>query len=426
MSLPNQLDYSQSISELPECTNYEVTLVPSTGAGSYEPGSVIKFDFQNRGFIDPTSITLRYSYTIVSTTAALQMIGTPVYTPFIRLETLIGSQVVESINQYNQVANLYTNTQMDVSQKYGVQAGYGYTNNTTVQYLENLDGRLLAATGGESGSFSAPLMGLLSSSAKLIPAFCMPQISVQLTMDALNNMFTSGTGITGVPSSIVLKNVEISYNMLDFGRSVELAVLAMPKIYLKCWSFSNSSAALAAAVSGSTSLVYNQKYASVKAAYVNFSGNFVTSANKWGDSYDVTSGGGDYSLMIAGQTYPQRPLSVLNNRAYIVQELRRASGNINDKNNSLSVNSVEFSKFGIEQTSYIVPAKFWLGIPLEKLHIPSEKAILTGVSTNNSNLTLNINIGSTQTPGAYNVNLILNYDAIIEVDTATKDARVRQ
>ena len=72
MSLPNQLDYSQSIFELPECTNYEVTLVPTTGAGSYEPGAVIKFDFQNRGFIDPTSITLRYSYTIVSTTTPLQ------------------------------------------------------------------------------------------------------------------------------------------------------------------------------------------------------------------------------------------------------------------------------------------------------------------------------------------------------------------
>lgn len=426
MSLPNQLDYSQSISELPECTNYEVTLVPSTGAGTYAPGSVIKFDFQNRGFIDPTSITLRYSYTIVGTTAALQMIGTPVYTPFIRLETLIGSQVVESINQYNQVANLYTNTQMDVSQKYGVQAGYGYVNDASQTSIEVLDGRILAAVGGESGSFSAPLMGLLSSSAKLIPAFCMPQISVQLTLDALNNMFTSGTNITGVPTSILLKNVELAYNMLDFGRSVEMAVLAMPKIYLKCWSFANSSAALAAAVSGSTSLVYNQKYASVKAAYVNFSGNFANSVNKWGDSYDVTSGGGDYSLMIAGQTYPQRPLSVANNKAYIVQELRRASGNINDKNNSLSINSAEFSRAGDTATSVTIPAKFWLGIPLEKLHIPAEKAILTGVSTNNSNLTLNINIGSTQTPGAYNVNLILNYDAIIEVDTATKDARVRQ
>ena len=426
MSLPNQLDYSQSISELPECTNYEVTLVPTTGAGSYEPGAVIKFDFQNRGFIDPTSITLRYSYTIVSTTTPLEIIGTPVYTPFIRLETLIGSQVVESVNQYNQVANLYVNTQMDVSQKYGVQAGYGYIGNGSVASIENLDGRVLSGSTGESGTFSAPLIGLLSSSAKLIPAFCMPQISVQLTMDALNNMFTSGTGITGIPVSIVLKNVEIAYNMLDFGRSVELAVLAMPKIYLKCFSFSNSSASLSLGVSGSQSLVYNQKYASVKAAYVNFSGSFATSANKWGDSYDVTNGAGDYSLMIAGQTYPQRPLSALNNRAYIVQELRRASGNINDKNNSLSINALEFSRGGIAQTTYAIPAKFILGIPLEKLHIPSEKVILTGVSTNNSNLTLNINIGSVTTTGAYNVNLILNYDAIIEVDTATKDARVRQ
>ena len=103
MSLPNQLDYSQSIAELPECTNYEVTLVPTTGAGSYQSGSVIKFDFQQRGFIDPSSICIRYKYTVTSAIGA-QMIATPAYTPFLRLETLLGSQVVESINQYNQVA----------------------------------------------------------------------------------------------------------------------------------------------------------------------------------------------------------------------------------------------------------------------------------------------------------------------------------
>ncbi len=98
MSLPLQLDYSQSITELPECTNYEVTLTPSTGATSYLPGSVIRFDFQQRGFIDPSSIVVRYKYTIAAPFAP-EMIGTPAYTPFVRLETLIGSQVVESINQ---------------------------------------------------------------------------------------------------------------------------------------------------------------------------------------------------------------------------------------------------------------------------------------------------------------------------------------
>jgi len=129
--------------------------------------------------------------------------------------------------------------------------------------------------------------------------------------------------------------------------------------------------------------------------------------------------------MIAGQTYPQRSLSALNNKTYILQELRRASGNINDKNNNLSINSLEFYRVGNATTTNSAPAKFIIGIPLEKLHIPSDKAILTGVSTNNSNITVNINT-STATAQAHTINLILNYDAIIEVDTANRDARVRQ
>ena len=130
--------------------------------------------------------------------------------------------------------------------------------------------------------------------------------------------------------------------------------------------------------------------------------------------------------MIAGQTYPQRALSTLNNKAYVIQELRRASGNTNDKNNNLSINAIEFNYLPNTGTTYSTPSKFIIGIPLEKLHIPSDKAILTGVSTNNSNITVNINTSSTATAQAHTVNLILNYDAIIEVDTQTRDARVRQ
>jgi hypothetical protein len=424
MSLPLQLDYSQSISELPECTNYEVCLTPSTGATTYTSGGLVKFDFQQRGFIDPSSICIRYKYAMTSIVGA-QMVATPAYTPFLRLETLIGSQVVESINQYNQVAGfLYVNTQMDVAMKYGQQQPLGFFSSTPVPLvnaitptIEQLDGRLCLVN--EIGTFSMPLVGLLSSSAKLIPAFAMPQISVQLTVDAISNMFTAAV----VPTVFNISNIELCYNMLDFGRSVEHDILAMPKLFLKCWSFSNSSSTLGTASNGSISLVYNQKYASVKAAYILCASG--TSTNKWADSFDATSSNGDYSIMIAGQTYPQRALSTLNNKSYIVQELRRASGNINDKNNNMSINSLEFNLQGNDITTYSAPAKFIVGIPLEKLHIPSDKAILTGVSTNNSNITVNINT-ATATAQQYNVNLILNYDAIIEVDTQTRDARVRQ
>lgn len=432
MSLPLQLDYSQSISELPECTNYEVTLTPSTGATNYTAGSVIRFDFQQRGFIDPQSIVFRYKYTI---TAALgcEMVGTPAYTPFVRLETLIGSQVVESINQYNQVAGfLYVNTQYDIASKYGQQNSLGYYQNSATPSMEQLDGRTCGAA--EIGTFSAPLVGLLSSSAKLIPAFAMPTISVQLTMDSIANMFTSlASPASTVPSAFVISNIELAYNMLDFGRSVEHDILAMPKLFLKCWSFSNSSATIPQNSNGSISLIYNQKYASIKAAYILPCGTNGFSANKWADSFDVTGStavnttslGGDYSIMIAGQTYPQRPLSVLNNKTYIIQELRRASGNITDKNNNLCINAVEFNQVVTANTSYSTPSKFIIGIPLEKLHIPSDKAILTGISSNNSNITVNINT-SIATASQLTCNLILNYDAIIEVDTQTRDARVRQ
>ena len=139
----------------------------------------------------------------------------------------------------------------------------------------------------------------------------------------------------------------------------------------------------------------------------------------------MTQGNGEYSIVIAGVSYPQRPLSALNNKTYVLQELRRASGNLDDKNNNLAINSVEFYRTLAAGTTYQIPAKFIIGIPLEKLHIDNDKAILSGVSTNNSNITVNIST-ATATAQAHTVNLILNYDAIIEVDTMSRDARVRQ
>jgi hypothetical protein len=109
---------------------------------------------------------------------------------------------------------------------------------------------------------------------------------------------------------------------------------------------------------------------------------------------------------------------------YILQALRKANGNLNDKNNNLSINAIEFVATSAS-ASLVQPAKAYFGIGLEKMHIPDDKAILAGVSSNGSNITVNINT-ATQTAAAYNVNLILAYDALFEVDTMNRDARIRQ
>jgi hypothetical protein len=136
------------------------------------------------------------------------------------------------------------------------------------------------------------------------------------------------------------------------------------------------------------------------------------------DSIDPTSSNGDFALQIAGINYPQKPLSSANNKSGIMNELRRSMGSIFGSNVSMSINAVEFSRTDSLGTTYDKPGKFFVGINLQKLTIPS-KAFFTGVSTQNSPITAIIN-SNTATGQLFNVMLIACYDAIIDIDTETK------
>ena len=87
-------------------------------------------------------------------------------------------------------------------------------------------------------------------------------------------------------------------------------------------------------------------------------------------------------------------------------------------NVSMAINTLEFNMNSGNTSSVTIPAKFWVGVCLQKLTIP-QKAFFTGVSTQNSPITVLVNIG-TSTSQAHTCMLILNYDAIIEIDSSTK------
>lgn len=418
VALPYSMDYTQQHLSLPEnITSTNITLSPVNGS-TFAPSSVIQFDFLSRGFIDPTTIFLRYKWALTSAVGS-QMIGTPVYTPFVRLETLIGSTVVESQNQYNQNCHLLTNLTTDVASKYGIQSAYGYTGNAGVASLSEMDGRLMALD--ETGSFSGLLPGLLSNSEKMIPAFAMSQIRVQLTMDSLANMFAVlATPIN--PTAFVLSNVELCYTMVDAGPAVENMVRSLGTFYIKSQSLANSSVTLANGTTGSISLVYNQRLASVKSAFVLFTGTNANSLNKWGDFYDPTQSNGELNINVGGIQYPQRPLSTLSNKSGILQFLRNATGSIYDKTNTLSINALEWNRSVTVASTTAEPSKFIFGINLEKIHTP---ALLTGISTANSAITVQLST-STATVMAHTVNLVLAFDALIEIDTNTRMVSVKQ
>ena len=415
-SLPYSMDFAVQHSALPDgLKTTNIVLSPVNGT-TFSPSSVIQFDYYNRGLIDPTTIYLRYKYTLTSASAA-EMIGTPFYQPFISNETLIGSQVVETVNGYNQVCNLLTNLSTDVAAKYGLQSVYGYGNNTTATPAMSLmDGRLM--TLNEVGSFSGLIPSILSNSEKMIPAFAMGSIRTQLTLDTLANIFTTNV----VPTAFVLSNVELCYTMVDAGQQYENYVRSLGPFEIKTQTVANTSIALAAGTAGSVSLPFNVRLASVKSAFVLFTGTTANSLNKTNDWFDPTSSNGELSINIGSQQYPQRPLSTLNNKNGILMALRNATGSIYDRNNTLSINAIEWNRVGNDVTTYNEPAKFIFGINLERIHTP---AMLTGISTENSIISVLLQT-NTPTQQLHNVHLVLAHDVFITVDPNTRQVNTKQ
>lgn len=415
-SLPNSVNYAEPIPSLPEATTkYSVALQPVNGQTFSMGGNQIIFQFPNRGYLIPDSVYLRYKAVIANATTASNLLSCPFSAPFQRVETQFGSVTVDSINDWNQVNHIITNLTMDVAQKYGMQSGYGYTTSPTPT-IEEMDSRAIPAA-GETVYFSGPLPCMLTNiTDKLLPLFAMPTISMVLTTDALSNIINPVGTVTG----ITLSNVELCFDFVEFGPEVDAMVRGMgQKIYVKSQSFSNSSVNIPLGANGASTYIFNQRYASVKCAIVSFSGAV---NNKKFDAVDITNNSGDYSINISGVQYPQKPYSALNNKGGILQELRKCVGSIYDRTNNMAINTLEFNRLDSDvNTSYVAPGKFYLGFNLEKLHSGS---LLTGISTNNSNISVNINqsVASTVTRQC---NLLLVYDSLIEIDVLSRTASVK-
>jgi hypothetical protein len=428
-ALPSQVNYSEPLLTLPEnTTNFLVAALPTNGS-TFGPGSIAQVDLTtNRGFLDPASLSIRYKITTTSAgVTQTKIVGTPAYTFINKFVCYANSQTIETISNYNTVANMLVNLQMSVADKVGQQYSLAYVDTTTTPVTnEALDGRLCAA-GGETFSCSAPLYSLIGNSEKLIPLFLLQNMRMEFTFESLANVSSNLTlDVTTNASTMTaytISNFEVVYNVIDFGPEIQRQIIAEnPKILIKSSSYNTSIAPVASGTSGNINLIYNLRYASIKSAFLNIGGtstsNSLGSANKNMDSIDLTNSNGDYSLQIAGISYPQKPLSSLNNKAGIMNELRRSMGSIFGSNVAMSINAIEFSRTDSLGTTYDKPGKFWVGINLQKLTIPS-KAFFTGVSTQNSPITAIIN-SNTATAQLFNVMLIAVYDAIIDIDTQTK------
>lgn len=419
-ALPKSFNLAEPIPSLPDGAQSQlITCRPLSGT-SFGESSIIEVDLGNRGWCDPQSVAIRFKVTLTAPAGGSAMVGCPVYTPFQRVSTLVGGASIDSINQYSQVAQVLVCGNYDVSAKYGLQSCFGYIASSDMALL---DGRTTAAS-TESYFVSAPLLGtIITSCEKQLPLFAMPQIRFQFTMDSLSNMFNVPGAGTVLPTAYSITNFELTYTMTDLGAGVEKMVYeAGRSLLLKSNGFSNSAVAVPVGSVGSGNYVFNQRFASIRSAFICPN---ATTGNKWADIVDLTAGAGDYQILVGNQAFPQAPLSTVLNRSGILQETRRAFGNLYDSTHSMSINTVEFAR-AISATvngSTTEPGKFIVGVNLDKIQ-SGDHAMMSGASTYNTPISVVVNC-PTATAAAANLNLILNYDCILNLDPVARQLSVR-
>jgi hypothetical protein len=206
-----------------------------------------------------------------------------------------------------------------------------------------------------------------------------------------------------------------------------------PKIYLKTQGWANSSQGLASATSGFNTLVFNHRYESIENLYfLSGSSAIAKAVNKWRDSFNpLGSAGtnGSFQIQVDNKVYPQLPINnATGGLTSVLQYCRETVGQIMDQRNTMSIFNVNFLQQSGDATASTAnaPGKFIIGIPLSRINAPSPYAavsLMSGVSARSTPINVLLNIG-TALNNAGVFNLIAQYTAVIEIDTATRQINV--
>lgn len=433
--LPNSFQLNKLGSSLPSgSTTKTVTCRPVSGI-TFGAQSIIDVDLPATGWLDGASLSFRYkvAYTggaVVDIPTVL--LGTPLYTPFQRLQITQGGSVIDSIGNYSQVGNLLTNLELGISQKLGLNDSYGY-NPETLGNTQYLDGRILgttvpptlnpAANVVDTFYVSGPLHCVFNQAKKNIPLFASDPIRFTFTLDSLANMSYAGNVVAEVGqviANMVISNFEIVATIFDLGKDVERLTLAQGPLYLKSASFNNSSVLVKSGASGSNSYFFNQRFSSIRSLFL-LPCQIVGS--KSCESCDLTSGDGDYSFQLNGQQYPPFPLSSALNHSAVLTSCAIASKTIYP-HATMCIDKQEYEAvINTVPSLYYEPGKFIPALSLMKCKYDDD-VLMTGVSSKDTGINAVISI-PTATTATCVLGLVLYYDVALVFDPFTKKISVR-
>jgi hypothetical protein len=410
-----------------------MAIQPNGGSQAFGQNARIEVTLPQRPglYIDPASLHIRYTFEFTNSALAdIVIMGCPAYSPFATLTERINSMNIASLNQFGPTAHRYIKSNLNVADQYGLQTAFGYfnsANTTTNDVPSSLDGYFRSAVPAStttSLSLSAPLAGLsaIANCDHLIPTALLGQIQFDFTTEALSNFMNASTGTL----SCAVKNFEVCFLAVDMGEETDRIVASMaPKIYLKTNAWASNGQPLANST-GQQTLNYVMRYASVEKALLGFYKS--NAPNLAFDAVDITNNNGSYQFQLASRSYPQVPFNTANNKAGVLQELRRCFGSIGDWRHSPSINSTEFNSIVATGTTASLPGAFYIPYRFSKVCSTNpyqELALLSGVSTANTGI--NVVVSCSSAPGASTTGLLcVNYTMLLEVDTASRTFSIIQ
>lgn len=431
VALPASVDFTRRQPELPDSTTSTLMAISPNNGLSFTPGQQITFDLPSRPglYIDGKSVFLRYKVVYTSGATAGVIRRKPVYTNFARLDEYIGSTPVNTVFQYNQVANMWTDLNYNLADIYGQQFSFGLSQTAAI---DDLDGVTLPTVSADNAFYlAAPLVcSFLQGTDKLFPTSACAPIRIQLTVDTIANIAVASANIT----AITITQPELCFSAIDMGSAVDNMVFsASPQMFIKTRCWANATQAMASGSSGQMSLTFNHRYSSIENLYLISSSSAVAKAlNLWGDSFNpmgTDTDAGTVQLTIGQTQVPQLPISNLTGgRAAVQQYLRECTGTIMDQRNTMSILSGAFSQYanGATASTANIPAKFIVGFPLSRLNPPSpyqSTSLLAGVSAQQTPIQVLLNAGA-----SFNSNmvfyLIAEYSQLVVIDATTKQVSI--
>ena len=438
-ALPKEIQYNKPMASLPmDTTMNNITVRPSNSQVFSLGGEIVQFDLPAHSFLVPSSMTLRGRIKIsVPSAAATQAFisGVPAASWIQRVETIVGGALLESVNDYGRLYNMIGQTKIDYATKAGLMTELAYGANAGVDpTFSNLNGRALEtvaanATGAQDIPFALPLGCLLSSCSELVPLGHMGGVRIQITTAQLVDFVT---GALGTDAALTVENLELNFNLVDFGAGMDSVVRSMADqngdlvLRSQGWNVSNVNWPLSAAGNAAT-YIYNVRLSSIKSLVLQGTGEASSTATlgKY-DAVRAAGATGSTQFFVANRPFPPTPLRETNNAA-VMSALRQAFGEAHDVYSSnIAIPQKQWVGIadldGGDASTAATPAAHFVGVNTEKLS--TNQVMMSGESSQLSPINVRLDT-SDATTAAATLTLFACYDALISLNLPTRMVAVR-